>query len=163
GDFNGDGKLDLATENGDVLLGNGDAFQSAQSFGSGGTVTADDLNGDGRLDLVGVNNAGVNVLLGCGDGSFVSPITTAAGDSSYSVVTADFNADGRADVAAVNYDSNTVSVLLNDGVWPDLNAPRLRIGDVTVIEGNTGTVSAVFTVTLSAASDQDVTVQYAGT
>jgi Calx-beta domain len=32
---------------------------------------------------------------------------------------------------------------------------------VTVTEGNTGTVTAVFTVTLSAASDQDVTVRYA--
>ena len=33
-----------------------------------------------------------------------------------------------------------------------------RIGDVTVTEGNTGTVDATFTVTLSAASTQPVTV-----
>ena len=38
---------------------------------------------------------------------------------------------------------------------------RLRIGDVTVTEGNTGTVAATFTVTLSAASTQPVTVAYA--
>jgi ribosomal protein L35AE/L33A len=39
--------------------------------------------------------------------------------------------------------------------------PSLVINNVTVTEGNTGTVSAVFTVTLSAASGQTVTVNYA--
>ena len=39
-------------------------------------------------------------------------------------------------------------------------APALTIGDVTVTEGNSGTVNAVFTVTLSAASGQTVTVDY---
>lgn len=39
--------------------------------------------------------------------------------------------------------------------------PRLTIGDVTVLEGNTGTTSVVFAVSLSAASDQPVTVNYA--
>jgi hypothetical protein len=39
--------------------------------------------------------------------------------------------------------------------------PRLAIGDVTVLEGNTGTTNFVFTVSLSAASDQPVTVAYA--
>jgi hypothetical protein len=37
----------------------------------------------------------------------------------------------------------------------------LRINDVTVTEGNTGIASATFTVTLSAASSQTVTVVYA--
>ena len=39
--------------------------------------------------------------------------------------------------------------------------PTLAINNVTVTEGNTGTVNAVFTVTLSAASGQTVTVNYA--
>ena len=52
-------------------------------------------------------------------------------------------------------------MLLNDGNWPDLNPPWLRVGDMTVTEGNTDTVAAVFTVTLSTPSDQDVTVRYA--
>src|SRR5262245_30687887 len=66
GDFNGDGKPDLAAENGDVLLGNGDGtFQAAQSFAeSGSSVTAADVNGDGVLDLIG----GAGVFLGTGDG-----------------------------------------------------------------------------------------------
>ena len=37
----------------------------------------------------------------------------------------------------------------------------ISINDVTVTEGNTGTINAVFTVTLSAASDQTVTVDCA--
>jgi len=39
--------------------------------------------------------------------------------------------------------------------------PNVSIGDVAVTEGNTGTVDAVFPVTLSAASSQTVTVDYA--
>ncbi|MBI1929652.1 PD40 domain-containing protein [Candidatus Poribacteria bacterium] len=39
--------------------------------------------------------------------------------------------------------------------------PALSIDDVTVIEGNSGTVNATFTVTLSVASNEIVTVNYA--
>ena len=39
--------------------------------------------------------------------------------------------------------------------------PSLRVNNVTVTEGNTGTMNAVFTVTLSAASGRAVTVAYA--
>jgi subtilisin-like proprotein convertase family protein len=39
--------------------------------------------------------------------------------------------------------------------------PSLSVGDATVTEGNSGTTEAVFTVTLSAPSDQTVTVSYA--
>jgi hypothetical protein len=39
--------------------------------------------------------------------------------------------------------------------------PTISIGDATVTEGNTGSVNAVFTVSLSASSSQTVTVQYA--
>src|SRR3990170_2459363 len=40
-------------------------------------------------------------------------------------------------------------------------APTLSINDVIVLEGNSGTTNATFTVTLSAASGQTITVNYA--
>jgi hypothetical protein len=52
-------------------------------------------------------------------------------------------------------------VLLDDGAWPDQTTPRLQVGDVTVTEGTAGAVAAVFTVALSAASSQTITVAYA--
>ncbi|MBI2927593.1 MAG: HYR domain-containing protein, partial [Verrucomicrobia bacterium] len=45
--------------------------------------------------------------------------------------------------------------------FPGDGAPGLSIDDVTVSEGNAGTVNAVFTVTLSPASSYTVTVDYA--
>jgi chitinase len=83
------------------------------------------------------------------------------GSSPVALAVGDFNGDGRPDAVTANASSNTVSVLLNDGVWPGQSLPRLQIGDATVTEGNTGTVSATFTVTLSAASNQPITVAYA--
>src|SRR5207244_3393558 len=53
-------------------------------------------------------------------------------------------------------------VARNDGIWtvPPPPPPSMTIGDVTVTEGNTGTRAASFTVTLSAAYGQPVTVAY---
>jgi Calx-beta domain/FG-GAP-like repeat len=165
GDFNGDGRPDLATENynntDSVLLGNGDGtFQAALSFAAAdqsGPATTGDINGDGRFDLV---TAGVSVRLSNGDGSFAPPITTATGGFPPAVV-ADFNGDGRPDAAAGN--GTTVSVLLNDGNWlaPPPPPPGVSVSDVTVTEGNSGTRAATFTVTLSAAAAGPVTMAYA--
>ena len=54
--------------------------------------------------------------------------------------------------------SQGVGTILNDDVAP---TPTLSINNVSVTEGNTGTVNAVFTVTLSASSAQTVTVAFA--
>src|SRR5262249_31902036 len=51
-DFNGDGKLDLATSAGRVLLGNGNGtFQSGSAGVNGQSVTVADFNGDGKADI----------------------------------------------------------------------------------------------------------------
>ena len=56
----------------------------------------------------------------------------------------------------------TISVAQGTGTIIDDDAtPSLAINNVSVTEGNVGTVNAVFTVTLSAASGRVVTVNYA--
>src|SRR5207244_4864353 len=115
GDFNSDGKLDLAVSNAgadtvSVLLGNGDGtFQPARTFAAGPnptSVVAGDFNGDGKLDLAvtdyGSNDDStsttvattVSVLLGNGDGTFQAARTFVAGSCPYSVPLVDFDGDG---------------------------------------------------------------------
>ncbi len=53
-------------------------------------------------------------------------------------------------------DSRGVGTITDDDA-----SPTLSVNDVTVTEGNAGTVDATFTVTLSAASGRDVSVDYA--
>lgn len=162
GDFTGDGKLDIAA--GGLLKGNGDGtFQSFSSATSVPTGLAQaDFNGDGKLDLAVANwQDTVSVRLGTGDGLFKPDIAVATGGRSGAVAVGDFNGDGRPDMAAANASSNNIGVLLNDGAFPALDAPLISITDATVTEGNTGTVTAVFNVTLSAASTQTVTVDFA--
>ena len=55
-------------------------------------------------------------------------------------------------------DAQGQGTITNDDVAP---LPTLSINDVTVTEGNAGTIAAQFTVTLSAASTSTVTVNYA--
>ena len=52
-------------------------------------------------------------------------------------------------------DSQGTGTILNDDL------PALSVSNVTVTEGNSGSVHAQFTVTLNAASSQTVTVNYA--
>jgi hypothetical protein len=62
--------------------------------------------------------------------------------------------------------SSPVAATIADGqgtgtILDNDSSPSLSINDVTVTENNTGSVNAVFTVTLSPASGQTVTVNYA--
>ena len=132
GDFNRDGKLDLAFANHDekhltVSLGDGNG-----GFASGPNspvavevrphthgVATGDLNRDGNPDLVTDNweNNQVAVLFGDGKGNFNSPARFFdVGKMPYQRVrVADVNGDGNPDIITTNLEGDNVTVLLGDG------------------------------------------------
>jgi hypothetical protein len=136
GDFNSDGKADVAVANRDsnaasVLLGNGDGiFAPRVDYATAtapSSVVAGDFNLDGRLDLT-LSSArapgSVSVLLGNGDGTFAPRVDYATSDFPASLAVEDFNSDGEPDLALANLPldsrppnavSITVTVLLGNG------------------------------------------------
>jgi hypothetical protein len=128
-DFNGDGKLDLATCNSgnpvgnnkiSVLFGNGDGtFQIPPALYTTGLnpifmVTAD-FNGDGKPDLATSNSHGtISVLLNSGTGTFPTKTDPSAGTDPGSLAAADVNLDGFPDLIVASSGGNNVTVLLNN-------------------------------------------------
>jgi hypothetical protein len=140
GDFNGDGRLDLAVAGWDsnqvtILLRTTDnaGFTVGQTVATGANprwIAVGDFDGNRLADLAVTNNGGagsVTTLLGAGNGTFTSEGAVATGSAPSGVVAADFNGDGRSDMAVANSGSASVSVLVrnaaNNGFADEAGSP----------------------------------------
>ena len=125
GDFNGDGKPDLALPNYlqpsiSIFLNDGSGgFGTASTFPTvknAGVIGVGDFNNDNKLDLaVLTGRADVSILLGNGNGSFGAPTSYPVGKGPIAISMADFNDDNNLDLAISTYSSMKVKVLLGDG------------------------------------------------
>ncbi len=128
GDFNADGRPDVAVANAfdgtiGVLLGdNMGGFLHPIVYEAGGYGSSDmasgDFDRDGNLDLAVANesNSRVGIFLGNGDGTF-RPVTTfsSGGSDPWFLVAADFNGDCNLDLAVTNNHSDNLAVFLGNG------------------------------------------------
>lgn len=130
GDFDRDGKIDLAIVNGltnNINIMKNTSSPGTISFGYIGnfntgnnphSIFSGDLDGDGKSDLVvanGVSND-ISVLRNTSTTSsisFASALNFDAGSGPYSVTMADIDKDGKLDIACANGTGNTVSIFRN--------------------------------------------------
>jgi autotransporter-associated beta strand protein len=154
GDFNKDGKLDLAVANGanvplsvQILTGDGNGgfrVGAPIAIDGGHSIAVGDFNKDGNLDLAVAGHGTVDVLLGDGAGNFAktsaSPYAVdvfGGAVAGYRLQVGDFNNDGNADLVVGGANLNTfateVQVLLGNGqggftVQPGVPVPQLTLG-----------------------------------
>ncbi|MGH2648220.1 MAG: FG-GAP repeat domain-containing protein [Ginsengibacter sp.] len=130
-DFNGDGYIDLATDDwGEnkilIIFGDGKGNFGKETFFNVGNrpyqrLRSADVNKDGKPDIVTTNLEGKNatVLLGNGDGSFTeakgSPFP--CGAAPFGVAISDVNGDTNPDLAIVNSPTITAESKGLDGLW----------------------------------------------
>lgn len=157
GDYDGDGKIDLAVANLDdhsvsifrntLSAGTIDATSFAPkvdlNVGSNpNDIRTADLDGDGRPDLAtsnyGSNSVSVlrNNFSGTLDASaFEAKKDFTTGDTPWGLALGDIDGDGRPDIVAANYadlnNENTLSVLLNGALAPTLQATELNFSGTT--------------------------------
>jgi hypothetical protein len=124
GDFNGDGRLDLAVAGGagiSVLLCNTDGtfgpktdYLTSVNFTS---IVAGDFDADGKMDLAaaGASAQAVYVLKNDGAGGFGATLAIPTGNRPFDITAADWNGDGKLDLAFVAEGGGGVSILPGAG------------------------------------------------
>jgi hypothetical protein len=121
GDFNGDGKLDIATGLGTFLNTGGRTFQQVATNGlpffNGAMAVVGDFNGDGKDDIA-VNLPGdssIGIYYSKGDGTFYLATVLANPGGPEAFVAGDFDGDGRIDLAVGLAGSEQLCIQFNAG------------------------------------------------
>ena len=150
GDFNSDGRVDLAVSliNAQfslaLLTGNGDGtfnapvmFDNIGALDDSPAIVATDLNNDGRLDVVlahmlacfegpCVATRNITVMLGLGDGTFQIPFEIDVGTGMSRIAVGDFNSDGIKDLGIAGNQAQ-VYILLGIGDGSFLKQPTIAL------------------------------------
>ena len=159
GDFNGDGRVDLAVSLNSpdlslaLLTGNGDGtfnapvtFTNTAAQDDSPAVVATDLDNDGRLDVVlahaiscfvspCVAARSITVMLGFGDGTFQLPFDIDVGTGMARIAVGDFNGDGIKDLGIAG-DNSQVYTLLGVGNGTFLKQPAITLtADTLFVDG----------------------------
>ena len=112
GDFNGDGKADLATASGSsiwVKRSTGSAFvngtwSTSAVFGTSDYTWVGDFNGDGKTDIASRSSSTIRVMRSTGTSFVTETWTTSASSWGTAALTwvGDFNGDGKTDIATAS-------------------------------------------------------------
>ena len=147
GDFNGDGKQDLAVAN-VAQTRSRSAWEMAWVALAARLMSAwalfpysvaiGDFNGDGKQDLAVANQSSntVSIRLGDGLGGFSGTTEVSVGSYPHSVAIGDFNGDGKQDLAVANADSNTVSIRLGDGLGGFSGSTDVSVGSYSLFSSD---------------------------
>ncbi|MDA1166409.1 MAG: hypothetical protein O3B13_25215, partial [Planctomycetota bacterium] len=178
--LNGDGGFDSIDggDGNDVVFAGADDDTVSGGLGND-TITGnsgdDILNGDAGADLLN-GSIGNDLLDGGADGDLVNGnsgndtlLGNTGNDTAFGGSGKDLLDGGDGDDTLRGQSGNDTLIggigsdRLDGGNGADLllgNPPSILISNVTVVEGNGGTTTAVFTITLSALSEQDVTFDF---
>ena len=124
GDFNSDGKSDIAAVHSpgislNTLIGDGTgrftAGKSSMLSGGAQGLAIADFNLDGRTDIV-VAATDIFVYLGKSGGALDNPALFKGGNGPVSIVAGDFNSDGKPDLATAARGGGAAAVLIGNGL-----------------------------------------------
>lgn len=174
GDFNSDGKIDLAAVSTStslatisIFLGLGSgSFGTPTTFSTGGIITngnyisivCTDFNNDGKLDLVNSNwdSESISFHLGIGNGSFAAPIMLYSISGPSKIIPLDLNKDGLNDLAVLGSWRNVV-LLLNNTPYLGLVGGVSCVGSTAILQATKGASSYIWSPNLSSSDTMAIT------